>query len=376
VARKVIIVTGEVSGDIYGGLLAAEIHAHDPAIQISGVGGERMRGAGVETFLDSEDLSVVGFWEAITRLGRLHSALRSVKRHIRERKPDLLILIDYPGMNLRLAMYAKKLGIKVMYYVSPQVWAWGRNRVKIIKRNVDKMVVILPFEVDFYKAQGVDVTYVGHPLIDIVKTGLDKASFFAAMELAVDGRLITLMPGSRPQEIKNHMAPLLETAGHLAKVFPDVRFVVVSLPAFTDALRAEVAAYGADVRVTSKYGYEALKYCDLAIACSGTATLEAALLETPMIVIYKLAVFSWAVGRLIVKVPYISLANLIAGKQVVPEFLQSDVDPGTLAQEAGILLTDCDRRDRMIRELTAVREKLGPGGASTRAALEALSLMA
>jgi lipid-A-disaccharide synthase len=172
------------------------------------------------------------------------------------------------------------------------------------------------------------------------------------------------------------MAPLLETAGHLAKVFPDVRFVVVSLPAFTDALRAEVAAYGADVRVTSKYGYEALKYCDLAIACSGTATLEAALLETPMIVIYKLAVFSWAVGRLIVKVPYISLANLIAGKQVVPEFLQSDVDPGTLAQEAGILLTDCDRRDRMIRELTAVREKLGPGGASTRAALEALSLMA
>jgi lipid-A-disaccharide synthase len=317
----------------------------------------------------------VGFWEAITRLGRLHRALRYVKRRIREQRPELVIFIDYPGMNLRLAKYTSKLGLKVMYYVSPQVWAWGRNRVNIIKSSVDRMVVILPFEVDFYKTEGVDVTYVGHPLIDIVKTTLERDAFLEVMGLS-GGGLITLMPGSRTQEIRNHMGPLLETAVYLRQDYPDLEFVVVSLPALTGLIQAEVASRRLNVKVTSTYGYEALKYCDLAIACSGTATLEAALLETPMIVIYKLAVFSWAVGRLIVKVPYISLANLIAGKQVVPEFLQSDVDPRRLAREAGGLLADKERRERMIGQLMAVREKLGPGGASARAAEEALSLMA
>jgi lipid-A-disaccharide synthase len=375
VARKIVIVTGEVSGDIYGGLLAAEILRLDPEARLTGVGGERMRAAGVKVFLDSSDLSVVGFWEAIIRLGRLHKALRSVQRHIREEQPDLVILIDYPGMNLRLSKYAKKLGIKVMYYISPQVWAWGRNRVKMIKRNVDRMVVILPFEADFYKGEGVDVLYVGHPLIDVVKTTLDKTAFFETIGIPAGSTLVTLMPGSRVQEMRHHMTPLVETAGYLAKTFPGLRFVVVSLPEFADLLRTEVGSSGLDITVTCEYGYEALKYSDLAIACSGTATLEAALLGTPMIVIYKLALFSWAVGRLIVKVPYISLANLIAGEQVVPEFVQSAVDPKMLAREAGTILTDPSRRNRMIRQLSTVRAKLGEGGASTRAAEEAMSLM-
>jgi lipid-A-disaccharide synthase len=374
-ARRIVIVTGEVSGDMYGGLLAAEILKLDPEVRISGVGGERMRAAGVDTFLDSNDLSVVGFWEAIMRLGRLHRALSTVKRHLRQAGPDLVIFIDYPGMNLRLSKYAKKLGIRVMYYVSPQVWAWGRNRVKIIKENVDKMVVILPFEADFYKTEGVSVSYVGHPLIDIVKATLDKESFLEAMGLSADRRLVTLMPGSRPQEIRNHMSPLLETAGELSRKFGDLTFVMVSLPAFEDLVETATRSSGLDIRVTSKYGYEALKYSHLAIACSGTATLEAALLATPMIVIYKLALFSWTVGRLIVKVPYISLANLIAGEQVVPEYLQSAVDPKALAREAGDMLADEARRKRMIGQLAAVREKLGPGGASVKAAAEALSLI-
>jgi lipid-A-disaccharide synthase len=374
-AGRIVIVTGEVSGDIYGGLLASEILRLNPSIRITGVGGERMRSAGVATFLDSDDLSVVGFWEAIIRLGRLHRALRAVKRHIDLEKPDLVIFIDYPGMNLRLAKHAKKRGIRVMYYVSPQVWAWGRNRVEIIKANVDKMVVILPFEVEFYKSEGVNVSYVGHPLIDIVKPKLTRERFLETMGFSQSDRLVTLMPGSRPQEIKNHLDPLLETAHRLKNGFPALRFVVVSLPAFREDAAAKAASSGLDVRVTSEYGYDALKYSDLAIACSGTATLEAALLATPMIVIYKLALFSWAVGRLIVKVPYISLANLIAGGEVVPEFLQSAVDPEMLAREAGSILGDDARRADMIERLAEVRRRLGSGGASVRAAEEALSLM-
>jgi lipid-A-disaccharide synthase len=374
-AGKIVIVTGEVSGDIYGGLLAAEILNLDASIRITGVGGERMRAAGVDTFLDSNDLSVVGFWEAVIRLGRLHKALRTVKRRISREKPDLVIFIDYPGMNLRLAKFARKQGIRVMYYVSPQVWAWGRNRIRIIKDSVDKMVVILPFEVEFYRREGVDVSYVGHPLIDIVKPKLERGQFLEKMGIAGDRQLVTLMPGSRSQEIRNHMEPLLETARHLRREFADLRFVVISLPASKEVVERETASSGLDITVTSEYGYEALKYSDLAIACSGTATLEAALLATPMIVIYKLAFFSWALGRLIVKVPYISLANLIAGSQVVPEFLQSDVDPKMLAREAGSLLTDGSRRERMIEKLAEVREKLGSGGASKRAAEVALSLM-
>jgi lipid-A-disaccharide synthase len=374
-AGKIVIVTGEVSGDIYGGLLAAEILKLDPDIKIAGVGGERMRAAGVDTFLDSNDLSVVGFWEALIRLGRLHKALRTVKRHISREKPDLVVFIDYPGMNLRLAKYAKKQGIRVMYYVSPQVWAWGRNRIGIIKENVDKMVVILPFEVEFYKTEGVDVSYVGHPLIDIVKPRITRESFLETMGFSDNDRLVTLMPGSRAQEISNHMGPLLETARYLRDGFPDLRFVVVSLAAFKEIVDAKAESSGLDITVTSSYGYEALKYSDLAIACSGTATLEAALLATPMIVIYKLALFSWALGRLIVKVPYISLANLIAGGEVVPEFIQSAVDPKMLAREAGNILTDDAKRTRMIERLNGVRDKLGSGGASARAAEEAISLM-
>jgi lipid-A-disaccharide synthase len=374
-AGKIVIVTGEVSGDIYGGRLANEILRLDSSIRITGVGGDRMRAAGVETFLDSNDLSVVGFWEAVAKLGRLYKALRAVKRRIRADKPDLVVFIDYPGMNLRLAKFARKRGIRVMYYISPQVWAWGRNRVGIIRQNVDKMVVILPFEVDFYKNEGIEVSYVGHPLIDIVKPELSREAFLEKIGLPGNGRLVTLMPGSRPQEIRNHMEPLLQTARHLKRDFPDVGFVVVSLPAFEGIVSSETEAAGLEVKVTSSYGYDALKYSDLAIACSGTATLEAALLETPMIVIYKLALFSWALGRLIVKVPYISLANLIAGSQVVPEFVQSAVDPEMLAREAASILSDDTRRRHMIAKLAEVKERLGSGGASARAAQEAISLM-
>jgi len=375
-ADKLMIVTGEASGDVYGSLLVEDIKRLDPDIEITGVGGDRMRAAGVETFLDSDDLSVVGFWEAITRLAELRNALSMVKKRIVRERPDLLILIDYPGMNLRIADFARTKGVKVMYYVSPQIWAWGRNRLKLIKRNVDKMVVILPFEVDIYESEGVDVTYVGHPLIDIVKVDQNREQFLSSAGIDGSNQVVALLPGSRIQEIRHHIRPLIQTAGMLKQHLPSTEFVLLSLPRFKDHLESEVAGAGVDIKVATDRKYETIKYSDLVIACSGTVTLEVALLGTPMIVIYKLALFSWALGRMIVKVPFISLANLVAGEEVVPEYIQGAVNPKALAQEAADLLANDERRRRMTDQLETIRQCLGPGGATARTAELALSMMA
>jgi len=375
-SRRAMIVTGEVSGDIYGGLLAADMLKIDPGIELSGVGSEKMEEAGVSLFLDSNQLSVMGFWEAITQLRKLRGILHSLQDRIKRERPDLLILIDYPGMNLRLAKFAHGIGIRVMYYVSPQIWAWGRNRVKAVRDHVDKMVVILPFETELYQAEGVDVSYVGHPLIDIVGPEIDRDTLRSNLGLEPGRKLVTLLPGSRSQEIRNHTRPLVETARLLRERFPSTDFVLVTLPPFVDLVRAEAAAVGGEsFPIASEHRYAILKYSDLALTCSGTATLEAALLETPMIVIYKLAFFSWALGKLIVKVPHVSLTNLVAGKRLVPEFLQGAVDPVALAREAGSLLQDDTRREQIVEELKRIRAKLGGGGASERAARLALSLM-
>ena len=334
-----------------------------------------MRAAGVEILLDSGEISVVGVWEALVRLGKLRAALERIKSEIASRRPDLVVLIDYPGMNLRLAKFARSIGVKVMYYISPQVWAWGGGRINVIRRNVDRLVVILPFEVELYRRKGVDAKYVGHPLIDIVRTNLDRSTFFKRTGLGEGGKIVSLLPGSRLQEIKQHLRPLLETASVLRRSVPDAKFVLVTLPAHEEMVRREIERTGAEVKVATESRYEAMAYSDLAITCSGTVTLEVALLGTPMIVIYRLAAFSWALGRLIVKVPYISLVNLVAREMIVPEFIQAEVKPEMLAAEAARMLADEPRR-RFIRErLAQVRSRLGPGGATKRAAEAALELI-
>ncbi len=373
--KRIMIITGEVSGDLYGSLLATEISKIEPGVEMSGVGAEKMGEAGVETFLDSKDISVVGFWEAITRIHKLRQALDYVKGQIAQRAPDLLILIDYPGMNLRLARFAKARGVKVMYYVSPQIWAWGRNRIKLIRKNVDRMAVILPFEVEMYEREGIDVTYVGHPLIDIVGTDLGREEFLQRLGLPGDGRLVALLPGSRTQEIRQHIEPLMSMVSKLRQKLPEVEFLIVTLPALRDLVAERMERSGESLAITTNHRYDAISHSDLAVACSGTATLEAALLGTPMIVIYRLALLSWAVGRLIVKVPYISLANLVAGEEIVPEFIQNAVNADALAAEAADILTNDTRRTRMEGQLQNVKLSLGPGGATARAAQLALSLI-
>ena len=374
-SKHITIITGEVSGDLYGALLAEQLQDFDPSVRITGIGGERMRACGVETFLDSNELSVVGFWEAIVRLPRLRKALEATKRRLSKQHPDLLILIDYPGFNLRLAEFARKRGIKVMYYVSPQVWAWGRNRINLIKKNVDKMVVILPFEVDLYHKAGIDVTYVGHPLLDVVRTEMDRQQFFDLLAIPEKMRLVALLPGSRLNEVTRHMEPLLKTVPIVRRKLQDVEFVVATLPNFEGLIKDIITRTGESVHILTDNRYEALKHSDVAIVCSGTVTLEAALLDTPAIVIYRLALFSWAVGKMVVKVPYISLTNLVAGSKVIPEYVQDAVNPKTLASETISLLTNDNRRRKMLEHLKLVRDRLGPPGASRRTAELALSLI-
>jgi len=374
-SKHITIITGEVSGDLYGALLAEQLKDFDPSVRITGIGGERMRACGVETFLDSNELSVVGFWEAIVRLPKLRKALEATKRRLSKQRPDLLILIDYPGFNLRLAEFARKRGIKVMYYVSPQVWAWGRNRINLIKKNVDKMVVILPFEVDLYHRAGVDVTYVGHPLLDVVRTEMDRQQFFDLLSIPEGMRLVALFPGSRLNEVTRHMEPLLKTVPIVRRNLQDVEFVVATLPNFEGLIKEIITRTGESVHILTDNRYEALKHSDVAIVCSGTVTLEAALLDTPAIVIYRLALFSWAVGKMVVKVPYISLTNLVAGSKVIPEYVQDAVNPKTLASETISLLTNENRRRKMLEHLKLVRDRLGPPGASRRTAELALSLI-
>ena len=370
-----MIVTGEASGDLYGSMIAAEIKRIDPGVSLAGVGGRGMQDAGVEIVLDSTEMSVVGVWEALVRLPRLWQALNRIKREVLRRRPDLLILVDYPGMNLRVAESARRAGIRVMYYVSPQVWAWGGGRMGKIKRSVDKMVVILPFEVELYRKCGVDVVYTGHPLIDVVKTTVGRQEFLGRLGIGEGRRLISLLPGSRRHELRQHLTPLIGAARMLAEGHPERSFVMVTLPGLEAEVHEITRQAGVPIAVISDLRHEAIAYSDLAITCSGTVTLEAALLGTPMIVIYRLAFFSWMLGRLLVRVPYISLVNLVARERVVPELLQGEVTPENLAREAAAILEDAGKRRRMVDGLERVRSCLGPGGATRKAAEIALAMV-
>jgi lipid-A-disaccharide synthase len=371
---EIMMVTGEASGDLYGALLAEELRRLRPDLRLVGVGGRAMASAGVDIILDSSGLSVVGIWEAIVRLGKLRKAMNRVSREIRARKPDLVVLIDYPGMNLRLARVARRSGIKVMYYVSPQVWAWGGGRVKTVRQNVDKMVVILPFEEAIYRRAGVDATYVGHPLMDVVRTEVDRETFYRQIGLPAGKRLVTLLPGSRRQELRQHLGPMAGAARILARRFEDLGFVLVTLPGLEGVVKEQLAKQEARIPVVCDSRYEAIAYSDVAITCSGTVTLEAALLGTPMVVVYRLALFSWVLGRMMVRVPYISLVNLVARRRLVPELIQSEVNAQSLAEEAGRILGDDRTRRGLLEGLGQVRARLGSGGATRRAAEIAASL--
>jgi len=351
---------GEASGDLHAANLFLELKKLIPNLRGIGMGGVRMREAGVELRCDSTHLAVIGLAEVAKHYGEIRRALRLMQRIAYEEKPDLLICVDYKEFNFRLARKAKACGVKVLFYVSPQVWAWRPGRVKSYGRIVDHMAVIFPFEVPFYEVYRLPVTYVGHPLAGKVKPSMGRAAAMEKFGFAGKGPIIGLLPGSRVNEINRLMPVILGAARHLAHEFAGAEFVLFRAPSIADELlKSHLAVNDLNIRVIEGQDYDALQCCDAVITVSGTATLEVALLGVPMAIIYRLTPLSYWLGRLLVRIPYIGLPNILAGRHIVREFIQHDATADNVAGEIARILRDSDYAEAMRRALRQIRGDLG-----------------
>jgi len=370
-----LIVSGEASGELHGAELVRAIRELSPDTRFFGVGGERMRQAGVEVLYDVDHLEVVGVWEALFSLRHHRKVLKGLISFAKEHSLSAIVLIDYPYFNLHFARKVKSLRIPIIYYISPQVWAWYTGRVKKIPRLVDKMLVILPFEEKLYRLQGLKVEFVGHPLLEEVVAELDRRSFCEKYNLDEREEIVGLLPGSRQREIKYLLPPMLQSIP-LLQGERKLNFVI-SLAERVDRRLVERVAkhYLSQVTLIEEDNYNVIKNSDLLVVTSGTATLEAAILGTPMIVVYKLSFPGYILAKLLIRVKYISLVNILAGREVVKELLQYRVTPRNIAQDISRLLLDPAAKEKVKRELQRVRAKLGTPGASLRAARAVLQFM-
>ncbi len=378
--KHIVIVTGEASGDLHGSHLVTAMRALQPNITFSGMGGTEMSQAGVEILFDAAKISVVGFIEVISHLKDIISAQKILRKQLERKKPSLLILIDFPDFNLLLARKAKKLRIPVFYYISPQVWAWRSGRVKTIGRLADGIGVILPFEERYYRERGVAAHYVGHPLLDSVHVYQTRDDYCRYLGIGKEKKIVGLMPGSRIKEIKRLLPVFLEAAARLREQSnEDLCFVIPCAPTLTEHDLAEsgLAAWQGkmDIRIVHENRYEMMAACDAVVAASGTVTLELLLVDTPMVVAYKVSPHTYQLGKLLVKVDFFSLVNLIGGERIVPELLQEEANPARISEELYQLLYDDTTRAHIENGFARVKNMLGGPGASRRAAELALTLI-
>ena len=375
-SKKILLVAGEVSGDLHGSHLMKAIQRIDPEIQFFGVGGEGLERAGMKLLYHSQSLSVVGITEVLLKLGSILKALRGLKKSLDREKPDLVILIDFPDFNLRLAKIAHRRGIPILYYIGPQVWAWRPKRIKLIARLVKKMIVLFPFEVPLYEAAGVDVEWVGHPLLDMVKPILSKEKAFQQFGLDPNRRTVGLLPGSRIHEVERLLPPLLASAHLLQKEIPDLQFIIPLAPGIPKTMLSSwMEKISVPLKLVEGFTHDAMNLSELLIAASGTATLEGAILGKPMIILYKVSLPSSWVARALIRVDHIGLVNLVAEKEIAPELLQKDVNPQRIADEAFRILRDPILSRKMTDSMGEVRQKLGDPGAAQRAAHIVVSLL-
>jgi len=401
-SRRILMVAGEASGDALGARLAAAMLRADPTLKLYGVGGDAMRAAGVDTIVDTAELSVMGFAELGRELGRVLSAFRMLRRELTGKRPDLFIPIDFPDFNLPLCRSAHKARVPVFYYVSPQVWAWRRGRIDTIARNVTRMLVLFPFEAEIYRAHGIDAHFVGHPLAEDVAPTRPRDDVRAELGIGAGQRLVALLPGSRRREVEAMLPPMVEAVMSLG---PDVVPVVAEAPSLAPGLVAGVldgarrnrgqeqisaprtrestidagnpyqSPISAEIACRRGDTYNLLAACDAALVTSGTATLEGALVGCPMVVAYRMSAFSYALARRLVKVPFIAMPNLLLGRRVVAELVQHDADASHMAAEARRILDDQPERERMLADFGEIRRLLARPGAADRAAALALELL-
>jgi lipid-A-disaccharide synthase len=361
---RVLLVAGEASGDLHGGDLVAALKRKVPAIEVFGVGGPALRAAGMRTLVDSASIAGMGLVEARDKVGALIRAYRQLKHILQTDPPDLLILIDFPEFNFRLAKIAKRVGVPVFYYISPQVWAWRKRRVYTVAQRVDRLAAVFPFEPAFYAAHGCAVDFVGHPLVDRVRPTRSREETLQGYGLDPQRRTIALLPGSRSQEVHLLLAPMLGAVALLGDAYQFVLAAADTLEA--EDLQRQVKP--ASVQVIQGDTYNLVHASDLVLVASGTATLETALLERPMVIMYRLAPLTYMLARLLVRVPFIGMPNLIAERRVVPELIQGEVTPARIAAEATRLLTDAQAYSVAQEGLREVRRRLGGGGAAERTA--------
>jgi lipid-A-disaccharide synthase len=372
---KVMVVAGESSGDLHGAGLASALFGKCPGIEVFGAGGARMASVGVEVLVDMTAHAVVGVAEVVKDLKKFMRAFGLLRRAMRVRRPDVVVLIDLPDFNIRLGRVAKTLGIPVVYYISPQVWAWRSWRVRQIAQIVDKMLVILDFEEDLYRRVGVDVTFVGHPLLDVVDSEEGDGALRERLGLSDDEILVGLLPGSRKKELASLLPTMLSAAEELHAMRPETRFAVSCAPGVSyEMLKGLCDASPVRPAIVAENTYELMRESKLILVASGTATLEAAIVGTPMVVVYRVSPVTWCLAIAFMSVSDYGLVNIVAGKRVVPELMQWKAQSHLVAEES-LKLLEPERQEEVRAELRRVKRKLGEPGASLRAADEVLSLI-
>jgi lipid-A-disaccharide synthase len=362
-----LVSCGEPSGDLYAGELVRHLRPRRPDLEVFGLGGDHLQREGAHLIAHVRDVAVVGLFEVLRHLRRLRALFRALLEETDRARPALAVLVDYPDFNLRLARKLKERKVPVAYYVSPQVWAWRRGRLRAIRETVRHMIVIFPFEEQLYRTAGVPVTFVGHPLVDLVRPAPDAAAFRRSVGLDLSRPLIAVLPGSRPQEVRHNISPLAGALRLLEGRRPEVQFALGVAPGLNPAIPTR-GLEGLPVVPVVGQTHSLMDTATLGLVASGTATVEAALLELPMVVFYRLSRVTYALGRPFVRVPHYAMVNLIAGREVAKELIQKDFSAEAVAREALALLDNPSVRGRQKAELRSVREALGASGASERAA--------
>ncbi|MGR9052526.1 MAG: lipid-A-disaccharide synthase [Gammaproteobacteria bacterium] len=367
---------GETSGEQHAAHMYLELKQHIPDIQGLGMGGETMRRAGIDVRVDSSGIGVIGLFEVLKHYREISQALTAMKRLIADEKPDLLVCVDYKEFNYKLARYAKAIGVKVLFYVSPQVWAWRSGRVKKYGRAIDMMAVIFPFETPYYEAENVPVRYVGHPSVDKVRPLRSKAEDLTRYGLEEQQAVVGILPGSRRNEIEKILPVLLGAAERIEKQCHGVRFILPQAHSIPDELLCRyLDNTRLTIQVVKNEVYDVVQCCDAVMTTSGTATLEIALLGVPMVIVYKLAELTYRLGKVLVKTPFIGLPNIIAGRRIVKELIQHEANADNIADEILSILNDSVYRNAMLSALGEVKERMGAGEGSKNMANLALEML-